>query len=384
MKRFWIRALVAITLCGILASQANSADSPFEINAILSLSGSAAFLGQDEADGLALVENYVNKHGGVRGRPIHFVVVDDQSSPQVAVQLFNQIVAKKVALVLGPSLVAGCNAVQPLIANGPFLYCLSSSFVPQTGTYAVGYGITTPDKMRVILNYFRNRQLKRIAIVVATDATGQEGERSIQAGLSAPENRSMQLVDDQHFNPSDVSAIAQMAHVKASKPDAIIAYVSGTPLSTVLRAGSDVGLNVPMAVPGSNLSTKVMAQVESLLPQAGLLIPVEPHLPPSSYPPGRRRDAVARYYDATAQPGARGGAQTQLSWDMSMIALGALQTLGVDATAEQVRGYMANLHDWAGVCCMYDFRGNSHGLSAKDGIVVRYDVAKKDFVPTGR
>lgn len=377
------RTLAFVGVFALIASAAQSAE-PYEIDAILSLTGTAAFIGQDEAAGLQLVETTVNRTGGIGGRDVHFVVNDDQSSPEVAVQLFNQIAAKKPAVVLGTTLVAGCNALLPLTLQGPVLYCLSSSFNPPPGAYAIAYGITTANKMRVNLNYYRLRGFRKIAAIATSDATGQEGERGIRAALAAPENASMQLVDFEHFNASDVTIAAEMSRIKAAAPDAIIAYVSGTPLGTILRGALQVGLDVPIAVPGSNFNPKVVDQFASILPAAGLYIAIEPHFTPDNLPGGAMRRSVSTYLNATKEPGARGGAQTMLSWDAANVIIGALRAIGPNASAEQLKNYIAGLHGWYGACCEYDFRGNSHGLTAKDGVVVRYDTAKKAFVPVSR
>jgi branched-chain amino acid transport system substrate-binding protein len=111
----WIGLLIAVAAtAGALTfaggSRASAAD-PYEINVILSLTGPGSFLGKNEASAVALVEQNINKAGGVAGRPIKFVVADDQSSPAVDVQLANALIAKNVPIILGPSLTAGCNAI---------------------------------------------------------------------------------------------------------------------------------------------------------------------------------------------------------------------------------------------------------------------------------
>jgi hypothetical protein len=71
-----------------------------------------------------------NARGGITGRKIHFVVQDDQSSPQVAVQLTNGIIAKHVPVMLGSSLVANCNAMMAAVReSGPVQYCFRRAFI---------------------------------------------------------------------------------------------------------------------------------------------------------------------------------------------------------------------------------------------------------------
>ena len=111
----------------IAASTAPSvAADPYDIYAILSLTGPIALIGGDQAVSLAAIEANVNKAGGIHGRPVHFVIEDDQSQPAVAVQLANQIIAKGVPVILGPTYVADCLAVAPLVREkGPVSYCFA-------------------------------------------------------------------------------------------------------------------------------------------------------------------------------------------------------------------------------------------------------------------
>src|SRR5580692_3388343 len=96
---------------------ASAAPDPYEINVIIPLTGSAAFLAKEEAASLGVFEKQVNERGGIRGQPIKFVYSDDQSSPQMAVQALNQVIAKHVPVVLGSSLVGTCGAMAPIVKD---------------------------------------------------------------------------------------------------------------------------------------------------------------------------------------------------------------------------------------------------------------------------
>src|SRR5579875_477305 len=111
----WLGALVATALILSVGPKASAAPEPYEINVILSLTGSAAFIGKEEQTSLGIIERLVNQSGGVRGRPIKFAIQDDQSNPQVGVQIANSIIAKHVPVIIGPTFTAVCNAVLPLI-----------------------------------------------------------------------------------------------------------------------------------------------------------------------------------------------------------------------------------------------------------------------------
>src|ERR1700743_2628852 len=95
------------------------AEASFDIPVVLPLTGNAAFLGQGEKTSLEIQEKVVNQQGGINGTPIDYAFNDDQSSPQVAVQLAGQIAATQPSAILGSAIVAMCSAMTPLLANGP-------------------------------------------------------------------------------------------------------------------------------------------------------------------------------------------------------------------------------------------------------------------------
>ena len=226
------------SLSALLPNAAPAAD-PFEINAILPLTGQAAFIGKASAEGLKAAEALANKAGGIAGRPVTFVVQDDQSNPANDVQLANALIAKKVPIIMGSALVANCNAMVPLVKDGPVLYCLSPALHPDPGSYVFSGGVAASDTIFVAIRYARMRGWTRIATINPTDATGQDADKSIAAALAEPENRDLQIVDREHFNLTDVSVAAQVAHVESTNPQLVIAWASGTAIATVFRAIND-------------------------------------------------------------------------------------------------------------------------------------------------
>ena len=128
--------IIALSLFGSLALAVQGTASPaqaYDINAVLPITGGASFLGKEEQQALQLAEPVINKSGGIQGQDVHFVFYDDQSNPQTGVQLTNRVIAAKPALVLGSSLVAVCNAMAPLMQDGPVQYCFSPGIHPAEG-----------------------------------------------------------------------------------------------------------------------------------------------------------------------------------------------------------------------------------------------------------
>src|ERR1700722_1558644 len=120
-RRFFSAAASLLLL--LLTPLTVSADDPVEINAIVPMTGGAAFIGKGYSAAFSALETAVNKHGGINGRQLKFVVQDDQSNPQISVQLFSALIDKNVPVVLGAALAAECNAMKAMIKDGPVLYC---------------------------------------------------------------------------------------------------------------------------------------------------------------------------------------------------------------------------------------------------------------------
>ncbi len=375
--------IVAIVLAALLASVplAGRAEDPFEINAIAPLTGSFAFLGKEEAEALGVVESTVNKAGGIRGRQIKFVIADDGSNAQTAVQLTNNIIAKKAQVMLGTSAVAACSAMAPLLANGPVDYCFSPGIHPPDGSYVFSASISTTDYISASIRYMRERGWKKVAILTSTDATGQDAERAIAAAVSAPENGgTVSLVDQEHFNTSDVSVAAQMAHIKASGAQVAILWTFGTAFGTVLRGAVQGGLTIPLVTSAGNLNFAQLISYASFMPD-NLYIMAPPWAGVNQLPNGPVKRLIGSYLAAFKAVGIRADEGQSISWDPAMLVVDALKNLGFNASAAQIRNYIANLRNWVGVNGIYDFHQiPQRGIGINWLVMVRWDPAKQDLI----
>ena len=381
MKRLIANLCIAALL--VIPSFAAAAD-PYEINVILPMTGAGAFLGKADTNALNVIEQTVNKAGGIRGRPIKFVVADDESNPSLAVQLLNGVLAKKVPLVLGSTLAATCSAMGPLIKDGPVEYCFSPSIRPSPGAYVYSAGVGTLDLVAAITRYFRDRGYKKVAVISTTDATGLDADKSIDTIFAQPENRSLTIVAREHYNGADVSIAGQMAHISASGADVLLAWSTGTPFATVLRGARDSGLNIPIMSTNGNMSYDQLHQYSGIMPKE-LLFPGLPSFAPDQLPKGALKDAVTRFLAAFKAAGLTPQNGENQVWDPTLILLDAIRKYGFDVTATQLRDYVNNLHGWTGIYGTFDFRAiPQRGVGVDAVIIERWDPAKEQFVGVSR
>ena len=361
------------------ATGAARAAEPYDIHVILPLTGGGSFVGNGHRDSLETLAQVVNAADGIRGRPVHFVYHDDQSSPQVAVQLANEVLADKPAVILGSGLVAMCAAIAPLMKNGPVDYCLSPAYHPPAGSFVFSSSSSAIDQSSALIRYYRMEGWTRIATLNNTDATGQANDKAIDQVMALPENKGMTLVERQHFNPTDLSVAAQIERIKASGAQAIVAGVTGSPAATVFKGMVQAGLDIPVAPTSGNQTFPQMEQWKDFLPKGlvmgSALFPEHDGV----WKLDPRVEAVQHeMYAALKTRGLKADNMEATSWDAGLVVIAALRALGPDANAEQVRNYIANLTDFAGIDGMYDFKANpERGLGAESAIVVRYDAQNK-------
>ena len=369
-----IRLLLIVVLALTTIGPATAQPKPFILDAIMSLTGTAAALGADEAASLALYEKVVNRTGGLRGQPIHFEIVDDASNPATAVQLATAILAKHPIAVIGSTLAGPSQAMAPLFKNGPVLYATTPLIAPDKGSYVFGSGAQTRFNMLAALRYFRLKGLTRFAFITTTDASGQDYTRVIDYALTLDENKNLTVVDRETFGVTDLSIAAQVAHIKAANPQAIIGYATGTPFGTILQGLSSAGIDVPIYTAGVNFNPVLLDRFRAYLPRSEMVVSVASFFNRNRGTRDPLKAPIDEFYQALDAAGIKPNAAYAYTWDPARIIMSGLRKLGPNATAEQLRDYIANLRGFAGVSGAYDFSiGDQHGLTQDSQIVVRYD-----------
>jgi branched-chain amino acid transport system substrate-binding protein len=382
MKR--IRALLlAAVLAASLAAGAvpASSASPYTIDVILSLTGFYAFVGNEDAEAFKVFEDYANRTGGIRGQQLHFDIHDDQSSPAVAVQLSNQMIAKHPAVVMGSQGGSLCSAMMPLFKDGPVQYCLVPSIYPPKNGYVFAAQIALNPFVNGMIRYLRLRGWKKIAIITSTDGSGTVDDIATKESLALPENKDVQVVAWEHFNPTDINVNAQAIRIKNAGAQAVIVWTAGTPFGTVLRSFNDVGVNLPVETSNANAQPRQLMGYQSFLP-AEMVMPGPLYLSPSAADRPSLRRAFLAFYQAFAADGKKAEPGSAPSvWDSSSIVLSALRQLGPNATANDIRQYILSLRDFAGTDGIYDFSsGDQHGLSDKSVVLTTFNPKTQEFI----
>jgi branched-chain amino acid transport system substrate-binding protein len=376
------KGLALLALLATSVAPAAAAPKPVDIPVVLPLTGGAAFLGAREWQAMQLALKAFNAGGGIHGRPAAFIIHDDQSTPQVAVQLSHAIMGSHPPIIIGSTLVALCNAMSPLFRNGPVEYCLSPAIHPVTGSYIFSSSVNFDELVNTSVRFLRYEHLTRLGAIYSIDASGQDIEKADDAALRLPENAGMKIVAAAHYNPTDVSVAAQIEKIKAANPQAFLAWSPGAQVATVFKGLVESGLDVPVVTTSANMTYAQMNQYAPFLPK-------ELYLPSSEWPQAganihldpRVEAAHRAMFSAFRAIGQKPDEPSADGWEGATLVLHVLASLPENPSAMQVRDALAHLKGYPGVNGIYDFEKTpQRGLDKNYVVMTRWDPATQAFV----
>jgi len=150
-RRTVLGGLVGALGLGLAGRTAGAAGAPIRVGGTLSLTGPLA---QTAHVCKIVSEIYVedlNKRGGLLGRPVEYVLLDDQSKPDVTRSLYEKLITvDKVDLIMGPYGTSSILAAMGVAQRYSKLIIQSSMGIPKLATYELQFPATPfgpqPDK----------------------------------------------------------------------------------------------------------------------------------------------------------------------------------------------------------------------------------------------
>lgn len=360
---------VALAACGSSGGGGSSSGgSPYKIGVLVSQTGPASQLGVGELRGAQLAADRLNAAGGVDGHKIQIVALDDQTKPDQDVQQARQLVSQKVAAIVGPSVVAGCHAVAPLVeSRGPVDYCLSPGIAPSG--YVWSASVKTDQLAERLLSYWKSKGITKIGLISTTDASGTDGARAVKAAAT---KAGVDVVSAADYDPTAVSATSQLQQVTSANPQALVVWSTGTPAGVALKGIQQLGINLPVATTDGNLSNTFLQRIADYTPQQ-LLIPATRDfwwqtLPKSDPSYSLEQDYHQKYqqkYNETPDFGPGVG------YDAVLLVGQALKKAGA-GDAAKVRSALEKIDGFTGVVGTYHMSADDHrGLGLPDVAIVQ-------------
>jgi branched-chain amino acid transport system substrate-binding protein len=355
----------------ILFHAVAEAAEPIRIGAIFSVTGPASFLGEPERNTAKMLEEDLNKAGGLLGRKVEVIVYDDESDTTKAVTAVDRLVKRdRVVAVVGPSTSGSSLAILPKIeeAQIPLLSCAAAKKIadpvkkwvfktPQSDSLAVGK----------IFEHARKSGIGKLAILTASDAFGAAGREELkglapQAGIS--------IVADEVFGPKDTDMTAQLTRVKGTDAQAIVVWGTNPGPAVIARNRVQLKITTPLYMSHGVASNKF---IELAGPEnaEGILLPVgrimvEGQIPANHPQKPVLSSYIKEYERRFKQPVSAFGGH---AWDALMLLRQAIRS-AKSAEPAAIRDALEKIRGFQGTAGAFTFTPEDHAGLTEDAFVM--------------
>jgi branched-chain amino acid transport system substrate-binding protein len=231
--RWCVAVLVAVSLAAFGCSQKKepaASKEPIKIGAVLSVTGAAAKLGGPEKNAATMLVEQINAAGGVEGRPIELIVVDDTSVEENTQNGVKQLITRdNVVAIIGPSVSGAAYAAAPICeeAGVPLVSCAAAwvqLFIdkdPKKPMYK--FVFKTPqndsDCARKIFEDCKAKGFTKIALISVANGFGQAGRAEL---VNLAPEFGFTIVADETYPPDASDLTPNLTKIKAKKPQAVV------------------------------------------------------------------------------------------------------------------------------------------------------------------
>lgn len=241
--------LAALPLSSHAADAAERQDTAatIKIGLDIPLTGSAAAIGHYLLWGVRVAVDETNAAGGVLGRPVELLVLDDETSPDKAAQNIREFVDKdKVAVVLGPANSGNALAFIPFLQERrvPNML-LTASATTLTKIYENEdrnyiFRATLPDAEQLkALARWAAKKFKKIAIASDSTPYGQLAKKDFFEALAT---HGLAPVETVEFELGALDMTSQALRLKPLGIEALAVLSLGPEIANMIRSADAIGL----------------------------------------------------------------------------------------------------------------------------------------------
>ena len=242
---FTRRLLVATAVLACLSGQAQAQNIRIGFQA--PLTGPAASDGKTALQGAQLAVEQINASGGIKGRQLELVVLDDQTQPAQAVPIANKFIGDGIKAVISGSYSGPTRAAAGVFQEAKIPYISAYAIHPdivRAGNYVFRTSFMGEVQGRAAAKLIADiMKKKRVTMVNVNNDFGQ----ALSAGMKeAGPKLGLQLVSEYNFGMGDRQFGSIVASVKKDDPEVIYVsgyFFNGGPLVAQLRAG---GVTAPI------------------------------------------------------------------------------------------------------------------------------------------
>lgn len=320
------------------------------------LSGPLAELGNDTSTASRAYFNFINNQGGVHGRKIRLITLDDGYNTEKGIANTKQLIDKDGVFALFNVIGTPANtALLPVIAQAGI-----PSIAPYTGSDAVrkplhrhvfnvraGYA----DETEKIIEHLGVRGIDKVAVVYQNNAFGKDGLASVEQALA----RRKLAVHGAATIENDAADAEKAANaLAATKPQAVIMITAGKPSAEFIKAYNRIATGMQfftLSVMGTQASVAALGK-------EGVGVVVSQVVP---FPFSATSGIVREYQQVMTRMGVKNWSFASMEGFINAkVMVEALKRTGRDITRERFLSALESMNrlDFDGY--LVDFSKNNH------------------------
>jgi len=238
-------ALVTLAATHATAEDGVSADTIVFGQAAV-LEGPASALGQGMRTGIQAAFDEINKKGGIHGRKLKLVSIDDGYEPDKSIAAVKKLIEdEKVFALIGPVGTPTANAAQPVA---------QAAKVPYIGPFT-GAGFLRDPKRDNVVNIragydaeteawvkhlTEDLKITKIAIFYQDDAFGRAG---LSGFKKAMDKRGMAIAAEGTFERNTVAVKSALLNLKRAEPEAVVMVGPDKPFAEFIKLARKTDFN---------------------------------------------------------------------------------------------------------------------------------------------
>lgn len=245
-RRCWVGVGLALWLAlpGVQAGEFGVSDSEILIGQPAPLTGPLADLAPDIVNASKALFDSVNARGGIHGRKLRILTLDDGYQADNTVQVVHHMIdTEPVFALMNMTGSSNAAAVLPLLARGSSPLPLVAPFtgadlvrtppIPHVFNVRASYG----DEAEKIVQHLSTLGTQRIAVLWSNNGFGKDGLAGVQKAL---EKRGKQVYASAPISQNATDVDTAVATLHAARPEVIIMLTAGTPTVSFIKAYNKV------------------------------------------------------------------------------------------------------------------------------------------------
>lgn len=248
VKHIFSKLVLIAAVAGLMSCTKKQSDEIL-IGEFGSLTGTEATFGLSTNMGIRLAFDEINAAGGIKGKKIKLITLDDQGKAEEAAQAVTRLITQdKVVAILGEVASSRSLAAAPIAQQNKIPMITPSSTNPkvtEVGDYIFRVCFIDPFQGTVMAKFsFENLKLKKVAVL--RDVKSDYSMGLADYYISTFKQLGGEIVTDVSYSGGDNNFKAQLTKIKATNPDGIFVPGYYTEVGLIAKQARELGLKIPL------------------------------------------------------------------------------------------------------------------------------------------